>query len=150
MATLNKTTNGNTHRICSIVMSAFSALPFMLGCVYLLITIENNLNEDAQVLFFFFGLPLFMGCSFIATMLIYNRLYRQSWPQGIYRTSGLLAFVISIPLEWFLIYITSRFSLSNNLVLWIIIMGAWLLMLLITWMFFALILHRRYHVKFTW
>jgi hypothetical protein len=150
MATLSRMTNDNTYHIRSIVMSTSATLPLILGCMYLLVTVESNLNEDAQVLFFFFILPLFTGSGFMATMLIYSRLYRQSWHQGTYRTAGLLASVISIPAEWFIIYITSHFSLSDTLVLWIIIMGTWILTLPTTWILLVLILRHRYNNVFIW
>ncbi len=151
MATLNRSVNGNTYRIRSIAMSTLVVLPLILACAYLLVAVGKNLNEDAQVLFFFFGVPLFVGCGFIATLIMYSRLYRQNWSRGAYITAGLLASVISMPLEWFFMYLTSQLLfISNNLDLWMIMLGAWLLALPVTWVFFVPILRHRYNDTFIW
>ncbi len=134
MATLSRSVNSNTYRIRSIAMSTLAVQPLILGCIYVLVAVGKNLNEDAQVFFFFFVVPLFVGCGFIATLIMHSRLHHQKWPHGTYITAGLLALITPIPLEWFLMYLTSHFLLiSGYLDLWIIILGAWLLALPVTW-----------------
>lgn len=151
MVTLSKSINGNTYRIRSIMASTLIVLPLIVGCMYILVAIGKNLNEDAQVLFFFIGVPLLVGCSFIATLLMHIRLYHQNWPRGTYITAGLLASIVSILSEWFFMYLTSHFLLiSDNLTLWMIILGTWLLTVPVTWMLFIPILHRRYNDTFVW
>lgn len=151
MTILSRSANGSTYSIRSIAISTLVVLPLILGCVYILTAVGRNFNEDTQVLFFFFGVPLFVGCGFIATMLVYRWLYHQSWMRGTYRTAGLLAAVIAIPLEWLFITITAHFSLASaDLDLSMIILGTWLLALPVTWMFFISLLRRRYNDVFTW
>ena len=151
MTTLSSSINGNTYRIRSIAVSTLVVLLLILVCTYLLAAVGKNLDEDTQVLFFFFGVPLFAACGFIATLLMYRRLYHQDWSRGAYITAGLLACVISMPLEWFFMYLTSHFLLlSGNLDVWMIILAAWLLVVPITWIFLAPILRHRYNDTFIW
>src|SRR5262245_32407220 len=114
MTILSSPSNSHRHRIRSLAMSTLATSPFIVACLYFLIRIGSNLGEDAQVLFFFFGIPLFVGCSFIACMLMYRILYQQLWPSEAYRIAGLLAPVISVPLEWLLIYVTAYSPLSDK------------------------------------
>jgi len=143
--------NGSIYRFSSIAMSTLVTSPIILGCTYLLVADQKNLNEDAQVLLFFFGIPLFVVCSFLATMLVYSRLYHQAWRRRTYITSALLAFIVAVPLEWFFIYISSHLStIPDSLDLWIITLGTYLLAIPITWIVFIPILRHRHNDMFIW
>lgn len=143
--------NGSIYRLSSIAMSTLVASPFVIGGAYLLVTAHKNLNEDAQVLLFFFGIPLFVVCSFLATMLVSSRLYHQTWRRRTYITVALPASVVSVPLEWLFISVTAHSSIiPKGLDLWLITLGTCLLALPITWVIVVPMLRRRHNDVFLW
>lgn len=137
MTAASGSNNSYTYRFSSIAMSTLVASPIILGCTYLLVTAQKAPNESVQALIFFFGVPLFVAWSFLATMLVYARRYHQNWQLRTYITAALIASSVSVPLEWLLVYITSQPPTApDNLDLWIINLGACLLAIAITWIIF--------------
>jgi hypothetical protein len=98
----------------------------------LLAAVQRTLNEDQEVLFFFFGVPAAIGLSFVVLERVRTRRFGGSSLGLRLRTGGLLAAIIALPMQWVVMYIMSKTSVSltgrdtvEALAVPIIILVAW-------------------------
>lgn len=132
-----------TIDVRSFVISMLLIALLTLAGTYLLVDLWRTLNEDEEVLFFFFGVPAFLGTSFIVITALYYRLSSRSFPWSSLLTGGLLATVVSIPALWSIGYLTSFSSMTGDVVRWVILISAWISTMFISAVLFIAVLRHR-------